>query len=90
MKLPVILIIIATICIGPIFASNILAVFNTPSFSHYLTSVNLLKELARSGHNLTVITMTPVGKGLPDGYTEVTVPFDKEHHDGKLHTNGQG
>ena len=63
--------------------SNILAVFTSPMISHYLTSVNLLKELARSGHMVTVITLLSAGNDFPEGYVEKIIPFDKKNHDGE-------
>uniref|UniRef100_A0A336MP72 CSON004228 protein n=1 Tax=Culicoides sonorensis TaxID=179676 RepID=A0A336MP72_CULSO len=53
-------------------SANIMGIYTTDMKSHYLIAQNLLKELAKSGHNVTVFTgfKTP---NLPANYREVTL-----------------
>lgn len=53
-------------------SANIFGVFAIFSKSHYVLSLPLLKELAKSGHNLTVITLFKT-KNLPDNFHEIVI-----------------
>ncbi|XP_063703167.1 UDP-glycosyltransferase UGT5-like [Culicoides brevitarsis] len=57
--------------------ANILAVFPTQARSHYIVSQRLLFELAKSGHQVTVITLVQT-KNLPEGYNEIYLDFGDE------------
>lgn len=54
-------------------AANILAIFHTPSKSHLLLAQPLLFELARIGHEITVVSPFPE-KDPPERYIDVPVP----------------
>ncbi|CAH2098385.1 unnamed protein product [Euphydryas editha] len=53
-------------CLEEIKSAKILAIFPTPSISHRVVFRPLINELARRGHELTVITTDPV---YPTGQT---------------------
>lgn len=61
-------------------SANIFGVFPVFSKSHYVLSLPLLKELARSGHNLTVITLYKT-KNLPANFHEIVIELPKHSHD---------
>lgn len=52
--------------------ANILGVYTMDIKSHYIIAQPLLKELAQSGHNVTVITSFKT-KNLPTGYHEINI-----------------
>lgn len=56
-------------------SANILGVFPTPSISHQVVFRKFTLELAKKGHNITIITTDPVypkGKA-PENYNEIDV-----------------
>uniref|UniRef100_A0A336M1J6 UDP-glucuronosyltransferase n=1 Tax=Culicoides sonorensis TaxID=179676 RepID=A0A336M1J6_CULSO len=55
-------------------SAKILAVFPTQAKSHYIVSQRLLFELAKSGHEVTVITLIET-KNVPKGYKEIYLDF---------------
>nr|XP_021199107.2 UDP-glucosyltransferase 2 [Helicoverpa armigera]WRX06251.1 UGT33B5 [Helicoverpa armigera] len=61
-------------------AARILAVFPVPSISHQVVFRPLTQELARRGHEVTVITPDPVftNGGAPANLTEIDVHFTYE------------
>lgn len=60
--------------------ANIFGVFTVYSKSHYEMIKPLLKELARSGHNLTVLTFFKT-KNLPDNFHEIIIELPKHVYD---------
>lgn len=67
-------------------AANILGLFPTFSHSHYLLTLPLFKELAKAGHNITVITLTRSTKTEVANYHEVVPTVEQtffESFDGK-------
>lgn len=52
--------------------ANILGLYTFDIKSHYILVQNVFKELAKSGHNVTVFTPFKT-KNLPENYREVTV-----------------
>uniref|UniRef100_A0A336L5U5 UDP-glucuronosyltransferase n=1 Tax=Culicoides sonorensis TaxID=179676 RepID=A0A336L5U5_CULSO len=69
-------------CFSYYDAANILAIFHTPSKSHLLLAQPLLFELAREGHEVTVVSPFPE-KNPPKGYIDIAVPevieFTRNH-----------
>lgn len=61
---------ITTIAVPSSKAANILGVYAMDMKSHYLIAQNVLKELARNGHNVTVFTRFK-SSNLPENYREV-------------------
>lgn len=51
-------------------AANIIGIYTVDMKSHYLIAQNVLKELAKSGHNVTVFTGFK-SNNLPLNYREV-------------------
>lgn len=51
--------------------AKILSIFHTPSKSHWILGQNLLKELARSGHEVTIISPFPL-KNPPKNYRDIS------------------
>ncbi|XP_052899159.1 UDP-glycosyltransferase UGT5-like [Anopheles moucheti] len=62
----------ACIIIGPVEGAKILAIFPTSARSHYIVGSALTKELARRGHEMTVINTFPQKKPLKN-YRDVDV-----------------
>lgn len=58
---------------GIVLSANILVVYPMPSRSHQLVYKPLLRELARRGHQLTVLTPFTEEKQLPN-ITEIKIP----------------
>lgn len=58
-------------------AANILAVYTVLSPSHYVLISPLLKELALSGHNVTVLSLKQT-KNLPPNYNEIFVELPQD------------
>lgn len=52
--------------------ANILGIYTMDIKSHYLFAQNFLKELAKSGHNVTVFTGFQ-SSNLPKNYREVSL-----------------
>lgn len=53
-------------------AARILGVFNMPAPSHFILGSRLLKELAKRGHDVTMISPFPQKKPIPN-YTDVNL-----------------
>ncbi|CAF4941838.1 unnamed protein product [Pieris macdunnoughi] len=68
-------VLVFSLCILTVCESaKILAIFPTPSVSHQVVFRPLTQELARRGHQVTVVTADPVFKnGTPTNLTEIDV-----------------
>lgn len=64
---------------------NILGIFHFPSQSHHILGSTLLKELARRGHNVTMISPFPFDEKIPN-YTDVKLEGLLEFKEGKVFT----
>ncbi|XP_075985856.1 uncharacterized protein LOC142982985 [Anticarsia gemmatalis] len=75
MSLLLIIPIIYSLVLSPIDTAKILAVFPVPSISHQVVFRPLTQELARRGHDVTVVTPDPAFKkgGAPANLTEIDV-----------------
>lgn len=74
---------IISIAVPAIEAGNIVGIYTLDMKSHYFIAQNVLKELAKSGHNVTVFTGFK-SNNLPPNYREVHVNLP--NLDGKLYT----
>lgn len=61
-------------------SANIFAVYTIFSKSHYVLALPLLKELARSGHNLTVLSIYKT-KNLPENFHEIYIKVPQRFWD---------
>lgn len=71
-----------TLCNTLVKPANILGLYTMDVKSHYLIAQNLLRELAKSGHNVTVFTGFK-SNDLPENYKEITLKL--ESLDGKYY-----
>lgn len=62
-------------------SANILAIFPTQMKSHFIVGQQLLKELALSGHDVTVICPFKV-KNPPKTYHEIITTIPNESYEG--------
>ncbi|CAH0561449.1 unnamed protein product [Brassicogethes aeneus] len=62
---------------------NILTVFPHPGKSHFNVFQPLVKELARKGHNVTVISYFPLDEPMKN-YNDVALVGDKTQQEGKI------
>lgn len=69
------------LCVGAILLSlqkntiegaNVLGIFPFHVKSHSITSTALMRELANRGHNVTVLSMHPQNKNVPN-YTDIVL-----------------
>ncbi len=85
LKLVIALGIVATLAVVT-DSANIFAVYTVVSKSHYVLALPLLKELTRSGHNITVLSIFKT-KNLPkENFTEIYIDLPKriwDSFDGK-------
>lgn len=70
------------ICISILFnccnAIKILTIISTPSKSHWITAQNLMQELVKSGHEITMVSPYPL-KNPPQNYRDVSIVESIEH-----------
>ncbi|XP_046627123.1 UDP-glycosyltransferase UGT5-like isoform X1 [Neodiprion virginianus] len=66
------------------YASRILGIFPTPSFSHQVVFRGLTMALRERGHELVVITTDPVNDPTLQNYTEINVNFLYEYFNGEV------
>uniref|UniRef100_A0A336KL35 UDP-glucuronosyltransferase n=1 Tax=Culicoides sonorensis TaxID=179676 RepID=A0A336KL35_CULSO len=66
-----ILLTVLHLCVS-VNSANILGIYTQDIKSHYLIAQNLLRELANSGHNVTVFTVFKT-QNLPQNYKEITL-----------------
>lgn len=57
---------------GTVHSANILGVFYFPSPSHHMLGSRLLKELAKKGHNVTMLSPFPLKNSIPN-YTDISI-----------------
>lgn len=62
-------------------SAKILGVFPFPSKSHHILGSALLKELAKRGHEVTMVSAFPLDKPLKN-YKDVVLPNFDEDKDG--------
>ncbi|XP_049767863.1 UDP-glycosyltransferase UGT5-like [Schistocerca cancellata] len=62
-----------SLCAPACEAANILAVFPVPGKSHWIVFRELLLELSRRGHNLTVISHFPLDEPPPPNWEQIFV-----------------
>ncbi|CAG4992088.1 unnamed protein product [Colias eurytheme] len=88
-SLVLVIVLIANNIISITNAARILAVFPTPSISHQVAFRPLTHELARRGHDVTVITPNPAfPKGqAPANLTEIDVDFPYDYSKENLDLN---
>lgn len=65
-------------------AANILAVFPTPSPSHYILGSELIKGLIKKGHHVTMASPYKMTEKL-DNYTDIVLEGMVEFKEGKQH-----
>lgn len=63
-------------------SANILGAFYFPSQSHHILGSTLLKELARRGHNVTMISPFPFKEKIAN-YTDIELKGLLEYKDSK-------
>lgn len=68
MKLFIFAVLLVFACNGD--AANILGIFPIPSPSHHILGSALLKELAKRGHHVTMLSPYPFKKSV-ENYTDV-------------------
>lgn len=68
------------LCFGN--GANILGIFHIPSQSHHILGSALLKELAKKGHHVTMISPYPLKESVPN-YEDVSVENLKNKKGGK-------
>lgn len=67
------LILIALLCsVHDAYGANILGVFPFPTFSHTNAYIPILKELARKGHNVTMVSPYPLKEPIPN-YNDIVL-----------------
>uniref|UniRef100_A0A1B6H914 UDP-glucuronosyltransferase n=1 Tax=Homalodisca liturata TaxID=320908 RepID=A0A1B6H914_9HEMI len=65
------------IIIGTVYSHNILGLFPTTAKSAFLASEAIMKELARRGHNVTVVSCFPRQKKISN-YTDISIRSARE------------
>lgn len=81
MKFIIIFSVIITV-VRDVSPAKILAVCPTQMRSHYIVVEQLLRDLAESGHNVTVISQFTV-KNPPKNYREIVIDLSNESYYGK-------
>ncbi|XP_011187530.1 UDP-glycosyltransferase UGT5-like [Zeugodacus cucurbitae] len=74
----VILMVIVVLCAANVKAYRFLGVLHTGLKSHYIVGSALMKELARRGHQVTVISPFPLKKPM-ENYVDIETPTIKAH-----------
>lgn len=72
---------IFTIIIEYVTPAKILAVCPTQMRSHYIVVEQLLRDLAESGHKITVVSQFPI-KDPPANYREVVIDVPNKSYEG--------
>lgn len=78
-----VVLVISAIALDNVNSDKILAVLPTPSKSHWILAQNLLLELARSGHEITVISPFPL-KSPPKNYRDIETIEIKDIMENKI------
>lgn len=81
MNYTLVLNIFLTIIIEHVNAVKILAVCPTQMRSHYIVVEQLLRDLAQSGHEVTVVSQFPI-KNPPVNYREVLIDIPNKSYEG--------
>lgn len=77
--------IISVICLtDKTFGEKILAIFHTPSKSHQILAQNLLLELNKDGHEITLVSPFPI-KNPPKNWTNVALTGVESSYDRKIY-----
>ncbi|KAK9891158.1 hypothetical protein WA026_013475 [Henosepilachna vigintioctopunctata] len=77
------ILLVVIVYLGVSKAANILGIWFYSGKSHHILGEVLLKELARRGHNVTMVSTFPLKEPFPN-YTDVYLTGMKEDHDEKL------
>lgn len=86
MKINFTILLLCSILITHVLSIKILTIISTPSKSHWITAQNLMQELVRSGHEITMVSPYPLKKP-PANYRDVSIvesieKFKQEMQDG--------
>lgn len=63
--------------------AKILVVSPTQMRSHYIVVEELLRDLAESGHEITVVSQFPI-KNAPANYREIVIDISQRSYEGKI------